>query len=235
MRTRNAVRRTSIVDSFHEPALRSQVLIDAIQRGLFLIYAAIFLLNFRTQRVHRKVPFIARPRGFGPPVAFRSPRSGERQNSPVHSFASEKRRLSFLKVHSRLKRRSENPHRCCWPFFRDRALFFHFWQNKTVLLKPIGLVRVEKNGCTYPAFPHSALNSRERDFQTLRIGRERQEEPHLLGPCLHGSRQNSDRRDGQGRSVLLQIKLQESQKEFAISRRHRKANRPDVKGRFLGA
>src|SRR5260370_27893358 len=98
MRMKNAARRTSIVDSFDEPPLRSQVLVDAIQRGLFYTFPATFRLNFRTQRSHLDVPFIPRPRGFGPPVAFRSPRSGKRQDSPARPFATEKQRLSFLEL-----------------------------------------------------------------------------------------------------------------------------------------
>src|SRR6266567_725374 len=101
MRTQNAVRRSSIVDSFHEPALRSQILVDAIQRGLFFTFLATFRSNCRTQRPHLNIPFIARPRGFGPPVAFRSPRSGKRQDSSAHPVATEKRRLSFLKLDTR--------------------------------------------------------------------------------------------------------------------------------------
>src|SRR5712664_486607 len=101
MRTKNGVRRTSIVDSFHEPALRSQVLVNAIQRGLLFAFPATFWLNFGPQRPHLNVPFIARPRGFGPPVAFRSPRSAERKDSSAHPVATEKRRLSFLKLDTR--------------------------------------------------------------------------------------------------------------------------------------
>src|SRR6267378_8613118 len=100
MRTQNAARRTSIVDSFHEPALRSQILVDSIQGGLFT-FPATFRSNFRTQRPHLNIPFIARPRGFGPPVAFRSPGSGKRQDSSAHPVATEKRRLSFLKLDTR--------------------------------------------------------------------------------------------------------------------------------------
>src|SRR6266516_626443 len=105
MPTKNAARRTSIVDSFHEPALRSQVLVNAIQFGLFFTLPVTIRLNFRTQRPHLDVPFIARPRSFGPPVAFRSPWSGERQDSPARSFTTEKRRLSFPKLDSCGERR----------------------------------------------------------------------------------------------------------------------------------
>src|SRR6266550_2007155 len=235
MRTKNAARRTSIVDSFQKPALRSKVLVDAIQRRLFFTFPATFRLDFRTKRPHLDVPFIARPRGFRPPVAFRSPRSGERQDSPARSFATEKRRLSFLKLHSRRKRRPENSHRGGCLFLRDRALLFHFWQNKTVLLKRIGTVCVKQHGRTHPAFSHCALNSCERDLKTLRIGREWQEQPELSGACLHGNRQHTDGCDRQRRRVRLKIVWQEFQKEFAISRRHRKPQRPDVKDRFLVA
>src|SRR6266852_4075277 len=121
MRKRNVARRTSIVDSFHEPALRTQVLVDAVQRGLFFTFPATFGLNSLTQRPHLDVPFIACPLRFRPPITFRSPRSSERQDSSARAFTTEKRRLSFLKVHGRRKRRPVNSHRCCCLFFRGRA------------------------------------------------------------------------------------------------------------------
>src|SRR5229473_3133750 len=130
MLTKNAVRRTSIVDSFHEPALRTQVLVDAVQRSLFVTFPATFGLNSLTQRPHLDVPFIACPLRFRPPITFRSPRSGERQDSPACAFATEKRRLSSLKVNGRRKWGPENSHRCGCEFFRGRALFFHFRQDK---------------------------------------------------------------------------------------------------------
>src|SRR5258708_38237347 len=131
MQTKNGVRRTSIVDSFHEPALRSQVLVNAIQRGLLFAFPATFRLNFGPQRPHLNIPFIARPRGFGPPVAFRSPRSGKRQDSPAYSLATEKRGLSFLKLNVGGKRRPENSQRGGFLFFRVRAPLFHLRPNKT--------------------------------------------------------------------------------------------------------
>src|SRR6266478_2240308 len=181
MRTKNVARRTSIVDSFHEPALRTQVLVDTVQRSLFFNFPATFGLNSLTQGPHLDVPFIACPLRFRPPITFRFPRSGERQDSPARSFATEKRRLSFLKINGRRKRRPENSHRCrCLPF-RDLPLFFHFRQNKTVLLKGIGTVRIKEDGCTHSVFPYRALNACERDFKAAWIGRERQEQPELLG------------------------------------------------------
>src|ERR1700731_3775405 len=124
MRTRNAARRTSIVDSFHEPALRSQVLVHAIQRGLFFTVPPISGLNFWTQRLHLDVPFVPRPRGFGPPGTFRSPRSGERQNLPASPFTTEEDRLSFAELHARWKRRPIYSHCDGSLFFRDGRLFF---------------------------------------------------------------------------------------------------------------
>src|SRR6266436_5609711 len=118
MRTKYAARRTSIVDSFHEPALRAQVLVDAVQCSLFFTFPATFGLNSLTQRPHLDVPFIACPPRFRPPIAFRSPRSSERQDSPARAFTTEKRRLSFLKLHGRRKRRSENSHCRGWSFCR---------------------------------------------------------------------------------------------------------------------
>src|SRR5258708_2269590 len=108
MRKRNVARRTSIVDSLHEPALRPQVLIDAVQRSLFFTVPATFRLNSLTQRPHLDVPFIACPLRFRPPIAFRSPRSGERQDSSARAFTTQKRRFSFLKLNAGRKRRSEN-------------------------------------------------------------------------------------------------------------------------------
>src|SRR5258708_35809850 len=99
MRTQNAARRTSIVDSFHEPALRSQILVDSIQRGLFT-FPATFRANFRTQRPHLNIPFFARPRGFGPPVAFRCPEAGKCKDSPALSIAAQKRELAVLKFNA---------------------------------------------------------------------------------------------------------------------------------------
>src|SRR2546426_7487400 len=110
MRTKNAARRTSIVDSFHEPALRSQVFVDAVQRSLGFTFPATFGLDSLTQRPHLDVPFIACPLRFRPPITFRSPRSGEREDSRAHAFATGKCRLSFLKINGRRKRRPENSH-----------------------------------------------------------------------------------------------------------------------------
>src|SRR5277367_3483336 len=129
MQTRNAARRTSIVDSFHEPTLRAQVLVDAIQRGHLFFFLTV-RLNLLPQRPHFDVPFIACPRGFGPPGTFRSPRSGERKNLPASPFTTEEDRLSFAQLHARWKRRPINSHRDGSLFFRDGWLFFHFWQNK---------------------------------------------------------------------------------------------------------
>src|SRR6267378_1790716 len=180
MRTKNEARRTSIVDSFHKPAFRSQVPVDAIQSGLFFTFPATFGLNSLTQRPHLDVPFIACPNRFRPPITFRSPRSGECQDSPARSFATEKRRFSFLKINCRRKRRPEHSHRCRRLSFRDLPFFFHFRQNKTVLLKGIGTVRIKEDGCSHSVFPYRALNACERDLKTPWIGRERQEQPELL-------------------------------------------------------
>src|SRR5216684_1798227 len=108
MTTTNAARCNSIVDSFHEPTLGSQVLVDAIQRGFSFIFPATFRLNFRTQRPHFDVPFIACPCRFRPPISFRSPRSGESQDLPANPFTTEKNRLSFAELHARCKRRPVN-------------------------------------------------------------------------------------------------------------------------------
>src|SRR6266478_2099307 len=124
MRTKNAARRTSIVDSFHEPALRTQILVNAVQRSLFVTFPATFGLDSLTQGPDLDVPFIACPLRFRPPITFRSPRSGERQDSPVHAFATEKRRLSFLKINGCRKWGPENSHRCGCLSFRDLPLFF---------------------------------------------------------------------------------------------------------------
>src|SRR5258708_27030733 len=94
MRTKNGARRISIVDSFHEPALRSQVLVDAIQRSLFFTFPATLRLNSLTQRPHLDVPFIACPLRFRPPIAFRSPRSGERQDSSARALDRKSTRLN---------------------------------------------------------------------------------------------------------------------------------------------
>src|SRR5260370_30012881 len=118
MRTKNGARRTSIVDSFHEPALCSQVLVDAVQCGLFVTFPATFGWNSLTQRPHLDVPFIACPFRFRPPITFRSPRSGERQDSSARAFTTEKRRLSFLKLHGRRQRRSVKSHCRGWSFCR---------------------------------------------------------------------------------------------------------------------
>src|SRR6266851_6246758 len=180
MRTKNGARRTSIVDSFHEPALCSQVFVDAVQSSLFVTFPATFGLNSLAQRPHLDVPFIACPLRFRPPITLRSPRSCERQDSPACAFATEKCRLSFLKINGRRKRRPENSHRCGCLFFRGRALFSHFRQNKTILLKRIRAVCVEKHGRTHPVVPYRALNACERDLKPPWIRRERQEQPELL-------------------------------------------------------
>src|SRR5438094_8305069 len=108
MRTKNGARRTSIVDSFHEPALRTQVLVDAVQRSLFFTFPATFGLNSLTQRPHLDVPFIACPPPFRPPIAFRSPPSRERQDPPAGAFTSEEPRRSFLNLPGPRNPRSAN-------------------------------------------------------------------------------------------------------------------------------
>src|SRR3984893_7933875 len=191
----NAVRRTSIVDSFHEPALRLQVLVNAIQRGFLFTFPTSFRLNFRSQRPHLDVPFIAGPRGLGPLVAFGSPRTGERQDSPARPIATEKRRLSFLKLNRSRKWSPVYSHRRSCLFFRDRTLFLHFRQNKPLLLKRVGAMRVEQHGRTDPTLPHRVLYSREGDFKTLRIGSERQQQPDSPESPRHiGDSQTSSRR-----------------------------------------
>src|SRR5580693_3243335 len=145
MLTKNVALCTSIVDSFHEPALRAQVFIDAIQRRLFFTFPAT-RLNGRSQRPHFDVPFIARPGCFRPPVAFRSPRSCERQDSPACSLTTKKCRLFFLKFHGCRKRGPEYAH-CRSRFFScGCALFLYFRQNKTVLLKRVGAVCIKQCG-----------------------------------------------------------------------------------------
>src|SRR2546427_3226021 len=126
MQMRNGARRTSIVDSFHEPALCAQVLVDAIQRGLVHTFLAVFRLNFRTQRAYLDVPFIAGPCSFGPPVAFSSPRSSERKDLPANTFAAKERWLSISEFNGCRKRRPINSHRCRCLFFCARVLFPHF-------------------------------------------------------------------------------------------------------------
>src|SRR5215472_12198195 len=95
MRKRNAARRTSIVDSFHEPALRAQVLVNSVQGCIGLTVASAILLNLWSQRPQLDVPFLAGPCGFRPPVALRSPRSGKSENLSASAFATQNTRLSF--------------------------------------------------------------------------------------------------------------------------------------------
>src|SRR5260370_31848301 len=118
MRTKNVARRTSIVDFFNDPALGTQVIVDAVQRSLFFTFPATVGLTSLTQRPHLDVPFIACPLRFRPPITFRSPRSGEREDSSARAFTTEKRRLSFLKLHGRRQRRSVKSHCRGWSFCR---------------------------------------------------------------------------------------------------------------------
>src|SRR5216684_7471970 len=83
------------------------------------------------------------------------------------------------------------------------------------------------------AFPHGALNSRERHFKTCRVRRERQKQPELLRAGFHRNRQHRHCADGGSRRVRFEIELQEFQQEFAVSRRHRKPQCPDMINRFL--
>src|SRR5215469_11192911 len=174
MRTRNGAQRSSIVDPFDEPALRPQVPVDTIERGFVLTRLAVFRWRVPAQRAHLDVPFIPGPHPFRPPSAFSSPRTGKRKDLPALAFTTEKCRFPFPKLHARRKRRPVDAHGRRRLFFPSRWLFLYFRQNKPVLLERIRTVRVEQHGHSYPAFPYRALYSREGDFKTSRIGRERQ-------------------------------------------------------------
>src|SRR5215470_6984092 len=127
MQKRNGVRRTSIVDSFHEPALRTQVPINAIQLGLAPIVPGGFRLNLRTQGSYLDVPFLAGPRRFGPPAALSSPRPSEREDLPADTFATEERWLCFLKLNGCRKGGPVNANHRSRLFFQTPALSAHFW------------------------------------------------------------------------------------------------------------
>src|SRR5215469_5677780 len=114
MRRRRAVRRTSIVDSFHKPALSAQVLVHAVQRSLFFYGLTLFRSNPWPQRSYLNVPFFACPRGVGPPAPFRFPRTGECEDLPPNSFATQKHRLTLPGFDRSRKRRPVNAHRRCW-------------------------------------------------------------------------------------------------------------------------
>src|SRR6516225_6720187 len=126
MRKRNVARRTSIVDSFHEPALRSQILVNAIQRCPVFATAGGFGLYLGTQCPYLDVPFLARPPGIRPPVAFSSPRSSEREDLPANTFATKERRLTFLKFDVCRKGWPVNAHGRSSLLFCARGLFRHF-------------------------------------------------------------------------------------------------------------
>src|ERR1700752_3634121 len=96
---RRVVRRTSIVDSFHKPALCAQVLVEAIECGLSPNVPALFRPYGRPQRPHFHVPFFACPRGLGPPTTLPFPGAGERQDLPPHSLTSEEFRLALPGFH----------------------------------------------------------------------------------------------------------------------------------------
>src|SRR5205823_435067 len=189
MRKRNVARRTSIVDSFHEPALRTQVLIDSIECSLVFIPRE-FRSNFGTSRPYLDVPFFARPRRFGPPVTFSSPRSSERKDLPANTFAAKERWLSILKLNRCWERRPVNAHGRGRLASCGRLFFPNLRQNKPALLKRIRTVCVEQNWRTNAVFPDGVLNSRECDLKTLRVRREWQKQPKLLRTCLHRNRQH---------------------------------------------
>src|SRR5215470_2309546 len=235
MRMRRAVRRTSIVDSFHKPALSVQVLADAIERGLLLGFPALFRSYPRPQRAHFHVPFLACPRGLGPPAAFRFPGSGKRKNLSAHSLASEIRRFVLARFHHSRKRRPVNSHGRCWALLRGGPSFLHFRQDKPVLPKRLRTMRIEQYRSANPAFPDGTLNSREGDFQTFRIGRERQEKSQLSGARLARNRQHANRDDRQRWRVRFEVQLQKLQKQFAVPRRNRKAKRSDMKDGFFSS
>lgn len=196
MRTQHEAQRSSIVDPFHEPALRSQVLVDAIQRGLVLTLLAVFRLNFPRQRTHLNVPFIPGPHTFRPPVAFSSPRTGKRTDLSANAFTAEKCRLPSPKLDARRKRRPVDSHGRFRLFFSNRELFLYFRQNKTLLLERIRTMRVEQYRRTCSAFPDQALDSREGDFKTVWIGRKRQEQSQLSQESFRRCRQHVDGSDG---------------------------------------
>src|SRR5258708_24356136 len=126
MRKRNVARRTSIVDSFHEPALRTQVLINSIQCSLVFTIPREFRSNLGTQRPYLDVPLLARPWRFRPPVTFSFPRSCEREDLPANTLATEKRRPSFSKLDRRRKWRPVNAHHSSSSLFSASAFFPHF-------------------------------------------------------------------------------------------------------------
>src|SRR5215469_839338 len=195
MRTRHGARRSSIVNSFHEPAFHSQVFVDAIQRGLVLSLV-VFRLNFPRQGTHLNVPFIPGPYTFRPPVAFSSPRTSKRKDLSASAFTTKKCRLPAAKLDARRKRRPVDSHGRCRLFFSNRRLFRYFRQNKTVLLKRIRTVRVEQYRRTCSAFPYQALDSQKGDLKTPGIGRERQEQSQLPRESFRRYRQHVDGSDG---------------------------------------
>src|SRR5215472_7284291 len=195
MPTRCEAQRSSIVNSFDEPALHSQVLVDAIQRGLVLTLV-VFRLNFPRQCTHLNVPFIPSPHTFRPPLAFSSPRTSKSKDLPASAFATQKCRLPAAKLDARRKRRPVDSHGRGRLFLSNRGLFLYFRQNKTVLLKRIRTVRVEQYRRTCSAFPYQALDSQKGDLKTPRIGRERQEQSQLPRESFRRYRQHVDGSDG---------------------------------------
>src|SRR5690348_11637356 len=126
MRKRNVARRTSIVDSFHEPALRTQVLINSIQCSLVFTIPREFRSNLGTYRPYLDVPLLARPCRFRPPLTFSFPWSREREDLPANTLATDKRRLSVLKFHVRRKWRPVNAHHSSSLLFSVSGFFSHF-------------------------------------------------------------------------------------------------------------
>src|SRR5262249_39551751 len=126
MRRRNAVRRTSIVDSFDKPALRTQVFVKPIQRGLRFATPSVFGVELGPQRPDLYVPLLACPGGFRPPVTFSSPRSGKSKNLPPYTLATDKCRLSILKFHGGGKWRPIDSHGYCCSVPGGRVFFRHF-------------------------------------------------------------------------------------------------------------
>src|SRR5437879_5324905 len=210
MQKRNGARRTSIVDSFHKPALSMQVFIIAIQPGLAFATRCGFGVYLRMQCAHLDVPFLTRPLRFGPPVTFSSPRSSERKDLPANTFATKERWLSILKLNGCRKGRPVNSHGRGRLASCGRLFFPNLRQNKPALLKRIRTVCVEQNRRTNAVLSHCALNLREREFKTFGVGRERQKQTELLRTSLHRNRQHRNGDDWGRRRVRFEIEDRKS-------------------------
>src|SRR5271154_4653407 len=109
MRIAHEARRTSVVDSPHEPASAQCVLIEAVEAAIVARCRRCIADSRRRMEMNLQIPFILLPGIFPPPVAGGAPRTGSGQHFSAQPLKNDACGTAFVQFEFCGNGRTESP------------------------------------------------------------------------------------------------------------------------------